>query len=78
MLDNNMVGGPLIVPGDAPEADVQVGVVSWGIGCAFLPGVFSRVSSSYDWIKETVCDSSNDPPRSLCGDVMELGKIEMQ
>lgn len=37
-------GGPLIIRGDGPESDVQVGIVSWGIGCAYLPGVFSRVS----------------------------------
>lgn len=73
-----MIGGPLIVQGVVPEADIQVGVVSWGIGCAFLPGVFSRVSSSYDWIQKSVCMYSNDPPVSLCGDVMELGGIEVQ
>lgn len=27
-------GGPLIIPGDGHEEDVQVGIVSWGIGCA--------------------------------------------
>jgi secreted trypsin-like serine protease len=63
----NNIGGPLIIRGDGPESDVQVGIVSWGIGCAYLPGVFSRVSTGYDWIKETVCGTSSDPPGSLCG-----------
>lgn len=61
------VGGPLIVrPGGGAEYDILVGLVSWGVGCAYLPGVFSRVSKSYDWIVETVCAESNDPPGSLC------------
>ncbi|KAL7444465.1 hypothetical protein ACHAXH_008913 [Discostella pseudostelligera] len=71
-------GGPLIIPGYDPESDVQVGVVSWGIGCAFLPGVFSRVSTNYGWIQQTVCGSSTDPPVSLCGDVADLGQIKVQ
>ena len=74
MLDDIILGGPLILPGINPEGDVQVGVVSWGIGCAFLPGVFSRVSSSYDWIQEMVCEYSNDPPGSLCGDAINWVK----
>ena len=27
-------GGPLVIPGSSSEEDVQVGIVSWGIGCA--------------------------------------------
>ena len=27
-------GGPLVIPGSNYEEDVQVGIVSWGIGCA--------------------------------------------
>lgn len=60
-------GGPLIVPGETPEDDEQIGVVSWGIGCAYLPGVFARVAYGHDWIKETVCDDGgSDGP--LCGE----------
>ncbi|KAL3805445.1 hypothetical protein ACHAW5_009451 [Stephanodiscus triporus] len=62
-------GGPLIVRDDnGPDGDVVVGVVSWGIGCGIMPGVFARVSSGYDWIQATVCETSNDPPGSLCGE----------
>ena len=62
-------GGPLVIPGMKATEDVQIGVVSWGIGCAtqLFPGVYSRVSTVYDWIKETVCEKSLDPPEDLCG-----------
>lgn len=49
-------GGPLIIKGDSPEEDVQVGIVSWGIGCAFLfyPGVYAKVAEGIDFIREYV------------------------
>lgn len=60
-------GGPLIVrPGGGAEYDIIVGIVSWGVGCAYLPGVFSRVSMSYDWIVEVVCAYSQDSTGSVC------------
>ena len=42
-------GGPLVLK-SSQGADVQVGVVSWGYGCADedFPGVYSRGSSAYD------------------------------
>ncbi len=57
-------GGPLIVKGLLPRLDVQVGVVSWGMGCAHesFPGVYSRMSSQMNWIKETVCKWAESPP----------------
>ena len=63
-------GGPLIVKGANASEDIQVGVVSWGIGCASkdYPGVYSRVSAQYDWIKSEVCKRSKNPPASFgCG-----------
>ena len=62
-----IIGGPLIVrPGGGVKYDILVGLVSWGVGCAYLPGVFSRVSMSYDWILEVVCAESKDPTGSMC------------
>jgi trypsin len=53
-------GGPLVISGNDASQDVQIGVVSWGIGCAYLPGVYGRVSYVIDWIKDTACDRSTE------------------
>lgn len=48
---NGDSGGPLVVPG-GPTGWTQIGVVSYGRGCA-LPnayGVYTRVSAYIDWI----------------------------
>jgi len=61
-------GGPLIIKGNDASQDVLVGVVSWGVGCAYLPGVYGRVSQAYDWIKEEACAVSTEATGStLCG-----------
>ena len=38
-------GGPLIIKGDDATSDVQVGIASWGYGCAdpSFPGVYTNV-----------------------------------
>lgn len=48
-------GGPLVVYNDQ-NLPVQVGVVSWGEGCAMKNkyGVYSKVSSAYRWIKSII------------------------
>jgi len=59
-------GGPLVIKGNDVHGsdDVQVGVVSWGVGCANpdYPGVYSRVSAAFDWISQEVCTRSKYPP----------------
>jgi hypothetical protein len=60
-------GGPLLKKGNknVSRDDVQVGVVSWGLGCAKHPGVYARVSEGYDWIEKQVCKISRNPPASF-------------
>ncbi|EJK47364.1 hypothetical protein THAOC_33916 [Thalassiosira oceanica] len=61
-------GGPLLIKGADSSQDLQIGVVSWGVGCgedAVVPGVYARVSSAYDWIRTEVCKRSVDPPASF-------------
>jgi len=66
-------GGPLVARNldSAPvdndptrTTDVLVGLTSWGIGCADpnFPGVYSRISHQYDWLKEMICQISDYPP----------------
>jgi trypsin len=60
-------GGPLVIKGDDDSSldDVQVGLVSWGWGCAEQPGVYARISEGYPWIREQVCSISENPPASF-------------
>ena len=48
-------GGPLVVQTTA-GGWMQIGIVSWGEGCARpgFPGIYTRVSAFGDWIKSTV------------------------
>lgn len=61
------IGGPLVVLGENHDSDVQVGIVSWGYECAnkHFPGVYTRVSNYYEWIREHVCEKSSNPPDSF-------------
>jgi hypothetical protein len=58
-------GGPLFFEEKAGKF-VQVGVVSFGSGCARpnRPGIYSRISTAYEWIQEQICDLSSNPPHS--------------
>jgi secreted trypsin-like serine protease len=55
-------GGPLIIKKDNAQ-DLQVGIVSYGTEiCAEHPGIYTRISSIYDWIRYSTCQLSDDPP----------------
>ncbi|MEM7259333.1 MAG: serine protease, partial [Pseudomonadota bacterium] len=51
-------GGPLFVP--RGNQNVQAGVVSFGVGCARpgIPGVYTRLSSYFNWISGFVSPAS--------------------
>lgn len=57
LLCEGDTGGPLIAPGNNPNSDVQIGVVSKAVGdCSRnkKPGLFVDVAAIIDWIqKET-------------------------
>jgi secreted trypsin-like serine protease len=49
-------GGPLVVAADNDQGYAQVGIVSWGPQCGnpLYPGVYTRVSSFSQWIKDNM------------------------
>jgi len=60
-------GGPIFIQRSGQEVE-QVGIVSWGRGCAQsrYPGVYSRISGEFTWVKRQVCSLATDPP-DFCG-----------
>jgi len=59
-------GGPIFK--NINDVRTQVGVVSWGIGCA-LPshsGVYARTSGVSAWLKDNICSRSSTPKPSYC------------
>jgi trypsin len=72
-------GGPLILK----NTGEQVGIVSWGVGCAdkAYPGVYTRVSTYQEWIKANVCSGPNksvDPPAWCPAVTIALNPIQNQ
>jgi secreted trypsin-like serine protease len=57
-------GGPLLKLRDSKY--VQVGITSFGEGCAQpnSPGVYTRVSGVKDWITQMICELSDNPRRA--------------
>jgi len=49
-------GGPIIIKGADAAFDVQVGIVSWGRGCACpgYPGVYAKVADPQGFIAHTI------------------------
>jgi len=59
-------GGPILLRGAEADGsgDVQLGIVSFGVGCANpdFPGIYARLSDQYDWLRDSVCELSQYPP----------------
>ena len=60
-------GGPILLKGENADADIQLGIVSYGFGCANpkLPGIYARVTQVQEWIDENVCRMSLNPPAAF-------------
>lgn len=47
-------GGPLVAFENGTKKPIQIGIVSWGNGCALphFPGVYARVIAAREWIHQ--------------------------
>jgi len=64
-------GGPLV---DA-ETGIVVGITSFRSDCDKFPTIFGRTSKVADWIQQTVCDVSNNPPPSCWPDFKAMAPL---
>lgn len=82
-------GGPLMVRNSSDDGWQQVGIVSWGQGCALANfyGVYSRVSKVTNWIESYTGDlgdpgpdptpqPTTTPPPSSCFNAITNGTFE--
>ena len=68
-------GGPMMLASDEGDP-IQVGITSWGYGCAKpnFPTVYTRVSFYADWIKEMACALTGEFCPT-CGASQKLMKV---
>lgn len=55
-------GGPLFDKRVGPRRDIQLGITSWGIGCADgFPGVYARIGPVQNWITRRLNRAGEEP-----------------
>jgi len=64
------LGDALFYADEDTQNKVLVEVASWGIGCnksgaEFPAGLYSRISSQWDWIKSMICNGHSNPKPRL-------------
>ena len=61
-------GGPLFIKGENATMDSQVGIVTWGYGCAepLYPGVYSSVADASDFIEYSMSCNATDFDDDCC------------
>eukprot|EP00546_Thalassionema_frauenfeldii_P012083 CAMPEP_0178917076 /NCGR_PEP_ID=MMETSP0786-20121207/13036_1 /TAXON_ID=186022 /ORGANISM="Thalassionema frauenfeldii, Strain CCMP 1798" /LENGTH=473 /DNA_ID=CAMNT_0020590567 /DNA_START=21 /DNA_END=1442 /DNA_ORIENTATION=- len=72
-------GGPIFRK-NTDGTFTQMGIVSWGIGCAEAryPGVYSRISGQIDWIQAGICELSPSSCTSQGGPGNGPGKVAIR
>ena len=66
-------GGPLLIQGATPAEDILVGTISHDACDTSTPGIFASIPFFYDWIIQTTCTVSENPPEYMgCGAVGAL------
>ncbi len=70
-------GGPVMIRNPDTNDYTQVGIVSFGDGCGKpnAPSVNTRVSNYIDWIQNTICTASNNPP-SYCQEQQQKQQVQ--
>ncbi len=65
-------GGPLVLR--TPAGPLQVGVVSWGLGCGdpANPGVYMRVSAYSDWMEDVINPAARPGPEVPASEGLEI------
>jgi len=65
---HNDSGGPLF----DKHSKMVVGIISWGFECAKdgFPGVYSRIATEVEWMKEHICSNHESPLPQFCTEFM--------